>query len=78
MLTTQLLPTMTHCSVVPAHSFKMTAELQHKLSNNPNPILLRVDIDAGHGAGKSIARKIEEVTDKYSLVARALDLKIKH
>lgn len=49
--------------VSPAHSFKMAAELQHKLPKNPNPILLRVDIDAGHGAGKSTQRRIEEAAD---------------
>ncbi|PKI85371.1 hypothetical protein MVES_000439 [Malassezia vespertilionis] len=38
--------------VVPAHSFKLAAEMQYQLKDNPNPLLLRVEIDAGHGAGK--------------------------
>ena len=36
--------------VVPAHSFKFAAELQEKQTET-NPILIRIDINAGHGAG---------------------------
>jgi len=39
--------------VVPLHSFKHAATLQHKLANNPNPLLIRIEQKAGHGAGKS-------------------------
>lgn len=39
--------------VVPLHSFKHAATLQHLHPNNPQPLLLRVDKKAGHGAGKS-------------------------
>lgn len=63
--------------VVPAHSFKLMAEMQHKLANNPNPLLLRVEIDAGHGAGKSTAKRIAEAAEKYAMVGRALGLKIR-
>ncbi|SAM85540.1 related to Prolyl endopeptidase [Ustilago bromivora] len=63
--------------VVPAHSFKLMAEMQHKLASNPNPLLLRVEIDAGHGAGKSTQKRIQEATEKYAIVARALGLKIR-
>jgi len=38
--------------VVPLHSFKHISELQYKLPDNPNPLLLRVDTKSGHGAGK--------------------------
>lgn len=72
--------------VSPAHTFKLAAELQHQLSskdvgggaesNTRNPVLARVELDAGHGAGKSTQKRIEEATDKYAAVARALDLKI--
>lgn len=48
--------------VVPAHSFKFAAELQEKQSGN-NPVLIRIDINAGHGAGKSVAASIEESVD---------------
>lgn len=39
--------------VVPMHSFKMTATLQHTSPHNPHPLLLRVEKKAGHGVGKS-------------------------
>lgn len=48
--------------VVPAHSFKFAAELQDKQSGN-NPTLIRIDINAGHGAGKSVAATIQENVD---------------
>lgn len=45
--------------VVPAHSFKFAAELQDK---NPEgrPMLIRIDVNAGHGAGKPVAMTIQE------------------
>jgi prolyl oligopeptidase len=48
--------------VVPAHSFKFAAELQDK---NPNgrPMLIRIDVNAGHGAGKPVAMTISEYAD---------------
>jgi prolyl oligopeptidase len=48
--------------VVPAHSFKFAAELQEKQSG-PNPVLIRIDVNAGHGAGKSVAATIQENVD---------------
>lgn len=39
--------------VVPLHSFKHAATLQHTLPHNPHPLLIRIDKKAGHGAGKS-------------------------
>jgi prolyl oligopeptidase len=45
--------------VVPAHSFKFAAELQEKQTGN-NPVLIRIDVKAGHGAGKSVAATIQE------------------
>ncbi|MGO4819835.1 MULTISPECIES: prolyl oligopeptidase family serine peptidase [unclassified Flavobacterium] len=48
--------------VVPAHSFKFAAELQEKQSG-PNPTLIRIDVKAGHGAGKSVAASIQENVD---------------
>merc|ERR1712048_1400651 len=45
--------------VVPLHSFKFCAELQHKLgARNPNPLMIRIDVDAGHGAGKGLDKQI--------------------
>lgn len=48
--------------VVPAHSFKFAAELQSKQSGE-NPVLIRIDVKAGHGAGKSVAATIQENAD---------------
>lgn len=53
--------------VVPAHSFKFAAELQEKQAGE-NPVLIRIDINAGHGAGKSIAQTIQENTDIQSFI----------
>ncbi|AWK03937.1 S9 family peptidase [Flavobacterium crocinum] len=48
--------------VVPAHSFKFASELQEKQTGD-NPILIRIDVKAGHGAGKSVAASIQENVD---------------
>jgi prolyl oligopeptidase len=51
--------------VVPAHSFKFIATLQEKHQGS-NPVLIRIETDAGHGAGKPTSKQIEEVTDVWS------------
>lgn len=51
--------------VVPAHSFKFAAELQSKHGGEA-PVLIRIDTDAGHGAGKPTSKTIEEQTDIWS------------
>ncbi|MPN17780.1 Prolyl endopeptidase [bioreactor metagenome] len=48
--------------VVPAHSFKFAAELQEKQSGT-NPVLIRIEVKAGHGAGKPLSKIIEENAD---------------
>ena len=48
--------------VVPAHSFKFAAELQEKQSCN-NPTLIRIETDAGHGAGTPVAKTIQQYAD---------------
>lgn len=53
--------------VVPAHSFKYVATLQEKGAPG-NPYLIRVDVKAGHGAGKSTTAQIAEVADVWSFV----------
>ncbi len=50
--------------VVPAHSFKFAAELQSKQSGS-NPTLIRIETDAGHGAGTPITKTIEQYVDIY-------------
>ncbi|WP_303309426.1 prolyl oligopeptidase family protein [Hymenobacter sp. BT730] len=51
--------------VVPAHSFKFAATLQ-EVNSGPNPQLIRIDVNAGHGAGKSTKLLIDEWTDVWS------------
>ena len=50
--------------VVPAHSFKFAAELQAKQSGK-NPTLIRIETDAGHGAGTPVSKTIEQYADIF-------------
>ena len=78
--------------VVPAHSFKYAAQLQHQLAAKMNqlgrPLIMRVDVRAGHGkrtslslvelhsfclgAGKPTVKRIEELSDIYSFISSTL------
>jgi prolyl oligopeptidase len=51
--------------VVPAHSFKFAANLQEKHAGE-NPVLIRIETNAGHGAGKPTDKIIDEQADKYA------------
>jgi prolyl oligopeptidase len=53
--------------VVPAHSFKFAARLQ-ACQQGENPVLIRIETDAGHGAGKPTSKLLDELTDKWSFV----------
>ncbi|MCF8366265.1 MAG: prolyl oligopeptidase family serine peptidase [Bacteroidales bacterium] len=53
--------------VVPAHSFKFISELQDKQACI-NPVLIRIETKAGHGAGKPTAKIIDEYADIYSFL----------
>ena len=50
--------------VVPAHSFKFAAELQSKQTGS-NPTLIRIETDAGHGAGTPVSKRIEQAADIF-------------
>ena len=50
--------------VVPAHSFKFAAELQDKQTGK-NPTLIRIETNAGHGAGTPVAKTIEQYSDIF-------------
>ncbi len=59
--------------VVPAHSFKFAATLQeHHVGNNP--VLIRIETDAGHGAGTPISKTIEQVADRYAFAWYNMDV----
>ena len=57
----------TDTRVDPMHAKKMTALLQAD-NGGTNPILLRIETKAGHGAGKPISKLVEEWTDIYSFL----------
>jgi prolyl oligopeptidase len=62
--------------VVPAHSFKFAARLQEAHNGN-NPVLIRIETKAGHGAGKPTSKQIEEATDIWSFVMYNLGMEFK-
>ena len=62
--------------VVPAHTFKFMATLQEKNSGK-NPVLVRIETRAGHGAGKPTSKQIEEAADIYSFIMYNLGMKPK-
>lgn len=62
--------------VVPAHSFKFAAELQEKHGGS-NPVLIRIETNAGHGAGKPTSMIIEEAADRWAFIANETGLRIR-
>jgi prolyl oligopeptidase len=63
--------------VVPAHSFKFAATLQDANSGK-NPTLIRIDTNAGHGAGKPINKVIDAQADLWSFVMKHLGMNPKY
>ncbi|MEL6223143.1 MAG: prolyl oligopeptidase family serine peptidase [Cyanobacteria bacterium J06627_8] len=61
--------------VVPAHSFKFTAALQ-AAHIGPDPVLIRIETKAGHGAGKPTTKIIEEVADKWGFLVKNLEVTV--
>jgi prolyl oligopeptidase len=59
--------------VVPAHSFKFAATAQAAQAGS-NPVIIRIDTKAGHGAGKPTSKQIEEVADRWGFLSRALKM----
>ena len=53
--------------VVPAHSFKFAAQMQHCQAGDA-PVLIRIESKAGHGAGKPTSKRIDEATDMYAFL----------
>jgi prolyl oligopeptidase len=62
--------------VVPAHSFKFAARLQ-EYHKGESPALIRIETNAGHGAGKPTAKIIEEQADKWAFIMYNMGLTFK-
>ncbi|QOL26421.1 S9 family peptidase [Thalassotalea sp. LPB0316] len=60
--------------VVPAHSFKFAAELQDK-HRGENPVMIRIETDAGHGAGTPISKTIDQYADIYGFTLYNMGIK---
>ncbi len=58
--------------VVPAHSFKYAATLQENY-NGSHPVMIRINTDAGHGAGKPTDMVIQEYTDVWAFIYKNMD-----
>jgi prolyl oligopeptidase len=61
--------------VVPGHSFKFAAAMQHAQAG-PAPILIRIETRAGHGAGKPTTKLIEETADEWAFLLKILKMKL--
>ena len=61
--------------VVPAHSFKFAAQLQNK-QNGENPILIRIETNAGHGAGTPVSKRIEQFADIFGFTLFNMGFKV--
>ncbi len=61
--------------VVPAHTFKFMATLQED-NTGPNPMIVRIETKAGHGAGTPTSKLIEETTDLWSFIFYNLGMKV--
>ena len=59
--------------VVPAHSFKYMANLQAKYKGS-NPVLIRIESMAGHGAGKPTEKQIQEIADIWSFAFKNMNV----
>jgi prolyl oligopeptidase len=59
--------------VVPAHSFKFAAALQ-AAQGGDEPILIRIETSAGHGAGTPVSKQIEEAADVLAFLMRELEM----
>lgn len=62
--------------VVPGHSFKFAAELQHAQGCD-NPVLIRIETRAGHGSGKPTEKIIEEIADEWAFLVQTLDFEMR-
>jgi prolyl oligopeptidase len=61
--------------VFPAHSFKFAAAMQ-AAQGGPEPILIRVETRAGHGAGMPLAKRIDIVVDQFAFLSQQLKIQL--
>ena len=61
--------------VIPGHSFKFIAALQHAQAG-PAPVLIRISVRAGHGQGKPVSKLIDEITDLWTFLVKNLNMKL--
>jgi prolyl oligopeptidase len=61
--------------VVPGHSFKFAANLQ-EYHTGKNPVLIRIETEAGHGAGTPTSKQIEQWADIWAFAFYNMGLKI--
>lgn len=61
--------------VVPGHSFKFAAALQAAQGGSA-PVLIRIETNAGHGAGKPTTKSIEEAADRFAFLVKNLGMKV--
>ena len=60
---------------MPAHSFKFAAELQEK-DSGLNPILIRVETNAGHGAGTPVTKTIDQYADIFGFTLHNMGFRV--
>jgi len=63
--------------VVPGHSFKFAATLQADQAGTA-PVLIRIETKAGHGAGKSVTKTIDETADAWAFMADNLGMNVRY
>lgn len=63
--------------VVPAHSFKFISELQRNHTGEL-PVMIRIDVDAGHGSGKPLSKTLDENADIWAFVFEHLGMNMKN
>jgi prolyl oligopeptidase len=59
--------------VVPGHSFKFAAALQHAQAG-PAPVLIRIETRAGHGGGKPVTKMVDETADEWAFLLKNLKM----
>jgi prolyl oligopeptidase len=62
--------------VSPLHSYKLIAELQYRLGDRPHqkqPLLIRIEVKAGHGAGMPLSKRLQETADVFGFITKTLN-----